>query len=189
MWPLFVGMSNGKEGGEGRTSGVLVALVARISSLEEERKKMKQTVNQRHRTHLATWLFCMLGMHWTIRTLPCSQLQGDNKMRGYVTVSTTSCTICTAFLLWKFKPQVIKVRGELAQTLVRFGKTVGHTIGLTKKANIDETAAAEAETVGFLKILMQYTSDLQSCHRFWQTCWQQFPACHVIPSLFPCFIL
>ena len=49
-------------------------------------------------------------------------------MRGYVTCSTTACTICTAFLLWKFKPQIIKVRGELAHTIVQFGKSIGKSM-------------------------------------------------------------
>jgi hypothetical protein len=92
-------------------------------------------------------------MRWIHGTLPCSQLKGDNKLRGYVTVATTSCTIFTAFFLWKFKPQVIKVRGELAHTLVRFGKTVGHTMGLTKKAILDEAIAATSDQVGLPAML------------------------------------
>ena len=88
-----------------------------------------------------------IGLVWQGTSLArlvstCRQLQGENKIRGYVTITTTSSTICTAFLLWKFKPQVIKVRGELAQTLVKFGKSVGNTMKLTKKVILDDAIAA-----------------------------------------------
>lgn len=63
----------------------------------------------------------------------CRQLKGMNKIRGIVTVSTTALSICTAFLLWRYKPQVIKVRGELAHTLINFGKMVGDTLALQRK--------------------------------------------------------
>jgi hypothetical protein len=70
--------------------------------------------------------------------LACRQLQGNNKMRGFVTVGTTASTICTAFLLWKFKAQVIKVRGELAHTLVMLGKQVGKTVMRSKQAVLED---------------------------------------------------
>lgn len=67
-------------------------------------------------------------------------------MRGYITVSSTACTICTAFLLWRYKPVIIKVRGELAHTLLQFGKSVGQTIRRTHKA-VTEDAWSLSEKV------------------------------------------
>lgn len=60
-------------------------------------------------------------------------------MRGYVTVSTTTSTICTAFLLWRYKPQVIKVRGELAHGLLQIGRSVGATMWRTKQVILEES--------------------------------------------------
>jgi hypothetical protein len=76
----------------------------------------------------------------------CRQLQGSQKVRGYITCSTTSCTICTAFLLWRFKPQIIKVRGELAHTLLALGKNIGATIRRTHKSMMLDDIGAKSES-------------------------------------------
>ena len=90
----------------------------------------------------------------------CRQLQGAYRVRGIVTVCTTASSVCTAFLLWRYKPQVIKVRGELAHTLVQFGKSVGDTLRLTQKSMRPEGSQPSA---GKLDALQQVRACTAAC--------------------------